>query len=537
MQQFTNNTANHRLTSILRHLTANHSTQNPLLSSVVKIHTTSVAPSYQSPWQRQKEQKSTGTGFAIDLTNILSTPLPNGIPSIVLMTNNHVIRNATTVRVGRNGLPGKFIAKILAASPECDLAIISVENTDFWEFISPLQFAFDLHNTKDGDALPELGNAVTAVGYPMGGENISITKGVVSRIDLMDYTSQAPSGKLLVVQIDAAINPGNSGGPVTNQNKECIGVAFAGITRGNSIGYIIPLPIVRMFVLNVFDYLSSNKKHAKDTFIRLSSLGLGLQNTEAPPLRRHYKLNNTNAVDQRLGMLVLRVSTSSPCSITNKIQEGDIITSIAGHQVSEDGTVEVRSGSRVSLLYSVCMKRPGEKFEIEYVRQGKSATVSIIAAPVPRLVPRIHGVDASPSYLIVGGLVFTALTMPWIRGAAGSMGQSTVANILSHAEADLEYEGQQIVVLAKVLSHDVNFGYESFSGQILTKLGETQIKSLKHLNSLLTTNNTSPFSFEENELLSFTFESNRKILLDRNQCEKAQAEILERQSIPKSFML
>ena len=53
-----------------------------------------------------------------------------------------------------------------------------------------------------------------AVGYPRGGDSMSVTKGVVSRIDMRRY--RTAGGKLLCVQIDAAINPGNSGGPAFN---------------------------------------------------------------------------------------------------------------------------------------------------------------------------------------------------------------------------------------------------------------------------------------------------------------------------------
>ena len=528
-----------RLSFVHRHLTA--SSRNSLLTSVVKIFTTSVGPNYQSPWQRQREQQSTGTGFAVNLSDITTTPLPSGIPNIVLLTNNHVIRNATTVRILRHGQPGKYIGKILCSSPECDLAIVSVEDTDFWHSIRPLPFAFDLHSAENGAILPKLGENCTAIGYPMGGENISVTRGVVSRIDLLDYTSLNPSGKLLVVQIDAAINPGNSGGPVTNASQKCVGVAFAGATRGNSIGYIIPLPVVRMFILNSYDYLSDSKNvHSITPFPRLSSLGLSLQTTESPSLRKHYKLTGSSSssnVDERLGMLVLKdPPPSSP--LTNKVKEGDIVLSIAGSPVSEDGTVEVRPGSRVSLLYSVCMRRPGEIFPLIISRNGQKITININAAPVPRLVPRMHGVDAYPSYLVIGGLVFVPLTLPWMRkGAGGNMGQSAVAALLMHAEKQLEKEGQQVIVLSNVLSHDVNFGYERFSGEILKSLNGTDIFNLKHLAEVIEeSGKIDAFSYES-QLYSFEFESSRKILLNREESVQAEKEILSRHSIPKALML
>ena len=541
-EQPPSNPALRRLAFLRQHFTAAATTTQqtaPLLSSVVKFFTTSVGPNYQSPWQRQREQKSTGTGFAIDLSDVTTRSLPPNCPRIVLLTNNHVIRNATTVRILRHGQPGKFIGRILCASPECDLAIVAVEDPNFWTSVTPLRFAFDLHTAANGATLPELGNGVTAIGYPMGGENISVTRGVVSRIDLLDYTSLNPSGKLLVVQIDAAINPGNSGGPVTNPKQQCVGVAFAGATRGQSIGYIIPLPVLRMFVLNSFDYLTSAScVHGVNPFPRLASLGLALQTTESPSLRKHYKLTGTT--DQRLGMLVLKdPPVSSPCGRgTNKIQANDIVVSIGGSSVSEDGTVEVRPGSRVSLLYSVCMRRPGEEFTIVIVRDGKEQHITIAAAPVPRLVPRMHGVDAVPSYLVVGGLVFVPLSLPWIRKAGGSnMGQSAIAALLTYAEKDLEKDGQQMIVLSTVLSHDVNFGYEKFSGEVLKTLDGVEVFNLKHLNELIQKKDVVGAYSYEHRLLSFEFDSSRRILLSREGALDAEQEILERHSIPRAFML
>nr|XP_016437824.1 PREDICTED: protease Do-like 2, chloroplastic isoform X2 [Nicotiana tabacum] len=104
--------------------------------------------------------------------------------------------------------------QVLARGVECDIALLSVESKDFWEGAEPLCFGH----------LPHLQDAVTVVGYPLGGDTISVTKGVVSRIEVTSYAHG--SSELLGIQIDAAINPGNSGGPAFNDDGECIGVAF-----------------------------------------------------------------------------------------------------------------------------------------------------------------------------------------------------------------------------------------------------------------------------------------------------------------------
>jgi len=92
--------------------------------------------------------------------------------------------------------------------------LLSVENEEFWKGTEALSFG----------RLPCLQDSVTVVGYPLGGDTISVTKGVVSRIEVTPYAHG--TSDLLGIQIDAAINPGNSGGPAFNEQGECIGVAF-----------------------------------------------------------------------------------------------------------------------------------------------------------------------------------------------------------------------------------------------------------------------------------------------------------------------
>ncbi|KAJ0112015.1 hypothetical protein Patl1_01100 [Pistacia atlantica] len=118
------------------------------------------------------------------------------------------------VKVKRRGDDTKYVAKVLARGVDCDIALLSVESEEFWKDAKPLQLG----------QLPRLQDPVTVVGYPLGGDTISVTKGVVSRIEVTSYAHG--SSDLLGIQIDAAINPGNSGGPAFNDQGECIGVAF-----------------------------------------------------------------------------------------------------------------------------------------------------------------------------------------------------------------------------------------------------------------------------------------------------------------------
>ncbi|BBH00594.1 DegP protease 10 [Prunus dulcis] len=187
------------------------------LDSVVKIFTVSSSPNYFLPWQNKSQRESMA-------------------PKI--LTNAHVVADHTFVLVRKHGSPAKYRAQVRAVGHECDLAILSVESEEFWNGVNSLEL---------GD-IPFLQEAVAVVGYPQGGDNISVTKGVVSRVEPTQYVHGAT--QLMAIQIDAAINPGNSGGPAIMGNKVA-GVAFQNLSGAENIGYIIPVPVIKHFIAGV----------------------------------------------------------------------------------------------------------------------------------------------------------------------------------------------------------------------------------------------------------------------------------------------
>lgn len=121
-----------------------------------------------------------------------------------------------------------------------------------------------------------------AVGYPIGGSRLSVTRGIVSRIDTTLY-SHSQSVSHLTVQIDAAINPGNSGGPVLMDDK-VVGVAFQGLMQANSTGYMIPMPVIKRFLQDVED-------GRYDSYVELGVDFFPLSN---PAMRKHFGLSETD---------------------------------------------------------------------------------------------------------------------------------------------------------------------------------------------------------------------------------------------------
>ncbi|CAM8881578.1 unnamed protein product [Rhodiola kirilowii] len=450
------------------------------LNAVVKVYCTHTAPDYSLPWQKQRQYTSTGSAFMIGDGKIL--------------TNAHCVEHDTQVKVKRRGDDTKYVAKVVARGVECDIALLSVENKEFWEGAEPLQLG----------RMPRLQDAVTVVGYPLGGDTISVTKGVVSRIEVTSYAHG--SSDLLGIQIDAAINPGNSGGPAFNDQGECIGVAFQ-VYRSEeveNIGYVIPTSVVSHFLT---DYERNGK------YTGFPSLGVLLQKLENPALRTYLKVQSNE------GVLVRKVE---PTADANRVlKEGDVIVSFDGVQVGSEGTVPFRTNERIAFRYLISQKFAGDIAEIGIIRAGILQKVQVALNPRVHLVP-YHIEGGQPSYLIIAGLVFTPLSEPLINEECeDSMG----LKLLTKARYSLaKFKGEQIVVLSQVLANEVNIGYEDLSNLQVLKFNGVSVRNIHHLAHLVDTC--------KDTYLVFEFEDKCLAIMEREAANAASTKTLQDNGIP-----
>lgn len=447
----------------------------PLLNAVVKVYCTHTEPDYSLPWQKQRQYTSTGSAFMIGGGKLL--------------TNAHCVEHHTQVKVKRRGDDTKYVATVLAKGVECDIALLSVESEGFWKGTEPLHFG----------RLPCLQDAVTVVGYPLGGDTISVTKGVVSRIEVTSYAHGAAD--LLGIQIDAAINPGNSGGPAFNDSGECIGIAFQVYRSADTenIGYVIPTTVVSHF-LNDYD---RNGKYTG-----FPCLGVLLQKLENPALRAC--LNVT--VNE--GVLIRAVE---PTSLAKEVlKKGDVIVSFDGVPVANEGTVPFRSTERIAFGFLISQKYTGDTAELGIIREGNKMNVITTLKPRVHLVP-YHIEGGQPSYLIVAGLVFTPLSESLIDDECE---ESMGLKLMAKARYSLpKFEGEQMVILSQVLASDVNIGYEDMSNQQVLKLNEIKIKNIRHLAHIVDSCN--------DKYLIFELEDNFLVVMERQAASAATPQILK----------
>ncbi|MCK4860026.1 MAG: serine protease, partial [Candidatus Omnitrophica bacterium] len=287
--------------------------------AIVKVYTVCNEHDYGKPWQMLGQQRRTGSGCIISGKRILS--------------NAHVVGDQMFIQVKRAGQAKKYTAKVEAVAHECDLAILKVADEAFFADSEPLEVG----------SLVEVRDKVAVYGFPRGGDELCITEGIVSRIEHQYYTHSGVA--LLSCQIDAAINPGSSGGPVIKDNK-IVGVAFQA-AEGENIGYMVPAVVVKHFLKDIKD----NK------YDGIPLLGINFQNMENPSIRLKYNMN-----EKQTGILVGRVY---PCSCAKEIlKSGDVLLSIEGKNIENDGTIEFRSNERMFFGYVLQRKYIGETVKL-----------------------------------------------------------------------------------------------------------------------------------------------------------------------------
>eukprot|EP00873_Tetraselmis_striata_P009409 jgi/Tetstr1/429673/TSEL_019570.t1 len=426
-----------------------------LLDSVVKVFTVHSAPNCYMPWQMKAQRESSGSGFVV-------------APGRVL-TNAHVVADGALVSVKRHGGGGRAPARVAAVGHECDLALLEVEEPGFWGARPPAPLRLG--------RLPALQDAVAVVGFPAGGDNLSVTRGVVSRVDLTQYAHGAAS--LMALQIDAAINPGNSGGPALGPDGALAGVAFQNLRGAEGIGYVVPPPVVAHFLT-----ASAAAAAAERPYAGFPSLGVRCQPTENPQLRAALGLPPGGG-----GVLV---SAVRPCgSAAGVLAPGDVLLELDGAPVGADGSVALRGRERISFDHLVAMRHIGEALPLRVLRappgggDPQPLRLRVPLAPAEPLVP-VHMHDAAPSYLVAGGLVFTPLSQPYLHEYGEDWYNAAPRRLVETAlRGQRRWAGQQVVLLSQVLADPLNLGYQGLAELPVAAVDGVRVLNMRHLKARL----------------------------------------------------
>jgi S1-C subfamily serine protease len=412
-------------------------------NSVVKVFSTVSAPDLSRPWSKQPPAELTASGVVIEGKRIL--------------TNAHVVNYASQVQIQANQAGDKVSATVTAVAPGIDLAVLKLDDESFFDTHPPLPRA---------NRLPRIKDAVLAYGFPTGGTSLSITKGIVSRIEFVPYQITSYG---LRIQIDAAINPGNSGGAAIADGK-MIGLAFSHLSNSENIGYIIPDEEIELFLKQIASGPWRGKPALRDEF----------QTLENPALRAFLKLGSSVH-----GIVVRR--TFEPAA-TAVLEQWDVVTRIADVPVDDQGMIHLEPDLRLSAGYEVQRAARNGKVPLTLVRGGKTIQVDAPApAHYPMMVESLEG--QYPRYFVYGPLVFEAATQDFVAANGKELGGLLIAigsPLITELGGLQRPERTELVVVpAAMFPHRISKGYSSPMGAVVKTVNGTPVRSLAHLVELL----------------------------------------------------
>jgi hypothetical protein len=319
--------------------------------------------------------------------------------------------------------------------------------------------------------LPDIKDAVMAYGYPKGGSSLSITKGIVSRIEFAAYNFPVAG---LRIQIDAAINPGNSGGPAV-AGDQMIGLAFSYLGSAQNIGYIIPCEEIDLFLRGIKQGRYQGKPSMFDE----------LQTLENPALRSFLKLEKSVQ-----GMVVHRPDASDP---SYPLKQWDVITRIGDTHIDDQGMIQLRPNLRVRFQYLIQKIAQEGAVPLTVVRAGKELQIGLPVSPKRALViPDLEG--AYPSYFVYGPLVFSSATTQFLtgltRGTSGSSWTSRLgllsSPLLKRMVDKPAFEDERVVVVSSpFFPHKLAKGYDNPVSSVVKSVNGVAIKNLDHLVEVL----------------------------------------------------
>jgi S1-C subfamily serine protease len=428
--------------------------------SVVQIITEFYDISYSAPWNISAHGRGTGSGFCVSYSD-----------KTYILTNAHCVHNASSVHIRVRGHSDIIPVKVVWIVYECDLALLEFAETSFGEQLMPLHFGKS----------PQKLDKIYVYGYPLGGLNVSVTKGIVNRVQIIKYFHVMRS---IAIQVDAPINFGNSGGPVISKDGSVVGVAFAGEDPSytDNMGYIIPIVMIRYF-FDSFTYALENTKPQSGSELRFSGLcdlGLVTQALHNEVLREYIELP-THAS----GIMVTKIF---PTGVSKDVlQENDVLLKVDGKDIHNDGTMNLSHilertnlGEEELVLYTnyIHLKMPGDEIKLTIWRNKKERELILTIQPYQYVIPK-YEYQSSLEYYVIMGLIFLPVSFPLIQEKFKE-GQYTCHLVEMAKFYQAKKKDEQVIILSDIMGNEFNKEFP-LGNYVLRSVNRIRILNIEHL--------------------------------------------------------
>ena len=422
-----------------------------------------------------------------------------------IITNAHVVKNARQIYVQPYQSPLKLEAKVVHYASGIDLAIIKPIDP-YFNFFKPIEIDANI---------PLKSETVKIYGYPMGGSELAVSEGVVSRLEYTRYNEGVWG---LRIQVDAAINPGNSGGPAYAGDL-FVGIVFSKIIEAENIGYVIPNEEIKIFL----DDVSDGVYHGKNF------LSYRFENMQNQNVRR--KLGLQNSVGGQL------VSTVSDKRLDQSgLRKFDVLLQIGPYKIDRTGMVNLSGNRRLRFQYLIPKLSENGQLPVTVIRDGETFETAIKLSQTKDYLLPYDG-QGQPKYFIYGPLTFARATQEYVETMPTSIRNKLLmvgSEILYRRYEYRNKDKEELIICPKGnFAHSMMKGLRNPIYSVLKRLNGIKVKNLDHLVEILRDLNKEDFAVLEFSHSEHTLEF--VIILNHGEVIEATPEILSENGIRDAY--
>ncbi len=416
--------------------------------SIVRVNVSTQAYDFLRPWNKQAPQTRRAIGAVLERGRVL--------------VSAELVANHTYVELEHPTTTARTPAKVLIADYSANLALVAPDDPDFLKSFTPLSLA---EGVKVGDRL--------TVWQLEPNGTLLTTDALMTSVQISPY----PMGDiaLLMYSLTSALQ-GRDGSFTIPLIKDSTlaGIVIRHDTRTQNMN-AIPVDVIRTFLEN-FD---------AGNYSGFPRVGITFSSTRDPQFRRFVGLDPDNG-----GVYVADVIKNG-AGYKAGIQKGDVILSIDGSTIDQDGNYTDPQYGKLSLANLSSMRgKVGEALDFTLLREGEKLTlpVTLQDMPLSSYVSPPYLIDEAPRFIVTGGLVFQELSRQYLREWGGSWEESASRKLVYYDRfqnslfPDMD---RKIVFLSGVLPTPSSIGLGDLGGLVVTEVNGEQIRKLEDLRAAL----------------------------------------------------
>ncbi|WP_061285699.1 S1C family serine protease [Leptospira interrogans] len=369
-----------------------------------------------------------------------------------ILTNAHVVSNSSYLKVKHFNSSKFYKAEVQYLGFDCDLAILKVEEDEFFSGVEPLEIS---------EVSPALGSNLLILGYPGGDENITLENGNVSRVERVRYSFSGLDYRK-AIRVNANIIPGYSGGPAI-QNGRVVGITFQVSQSQGNVAYLIPPEIINHFLKDVED----------GTYHGFPFPGFSFQNGHSSSLKSYLKIPE--------GLNGILINTIYPdSSFSDLLQPEDFVYKIDNSYLDGDGGIMDEIGGFIGDLIEE--KFIGDHIKLFFYRNGKNYKVEGTLKRVPTL--DIYRQQNKSSSFLSGGFLFQPVNRALAGGDSKRLESSLRYHYSYYIQDELYRFTDRDILLSGIYPDPLNSKYTSYRYKILESINDRTPSDLEDFKSL-----------------------------------------------------